>query len=259
MITEATTVADLLSAAAIGVAGTLASGEPLAPGEPIVGGDADIDLDGAHAVLVPFSGPLAGEFALLVDGELGQALKDTPLGELDLTSALGPTAEAIANSLGSVVLGPLEVLEASAALRRVLGSGEAGLVPLIGSSGVRAAVALSLVGAAGRPVNVVTPAQAAATSAAVSSASVDFVPSPDRLDVLRAVEMSATAELGRVRMTINDLLSLRDGAVIELDRAAGAPADLYVNGRLIAKGEVVVVDENYGLRITQVVTDADNR
>jgi flagellar motor switch protein FliN/FliY len=60
-------------------------------------------------------------------------------------------------------------------------------------------------------------------------------------------------------MTVNDLLSLRSGAVIELDRAAGAPADLYVNGRLIARGEVVVVDENYGLRITQVVTDDATR
>jgi flagellar motor switch protein FliN/FliY len=66
--------------------------------------------------------------------------------------------------------------------------------------------------------------------------------------------MQASAELGRARMTINDLLSLRTGAVIELDRAAGDPADLFVNGRLIARGEVVVVDENYALRITQIVS-----
>ena len=67
----------------------------------------------------------------------------------------------------------------------------------------------------------------------------------DRLDLLRGVEMQASAELGRARMTINELLSLQTGAVIELDRAAGDPADLFVNGRLIARGEVVVVDENY--------------
>ena len=71
--------------------------------------------------------------------------------------------------------------------------------------------------------------------------------------------MQATVELGRTQMTINDLLALRSGAVIELDRAAGAPADLYVNGRLIAHGEVVVVDENYGLRILQVVADETGR
>ncbi len=56
-------------------------------------------------------------------------------------------------------------------------------------------------------------------------------------------------------MTLNELLALTDGAVIELDRAAGAPADLLVNGRLIARGEVVVIDENFGLRITEIVSD----
>ena len=60
-------------------------------------------------------------------------------------------------------------------------------------------------------------------------------------------------------MTINELLSLQTGAVIELDRAAGDPADLFVNGRLIARGEVVVVDENYALRITQIVADEIER
>jgi flagellar motor switch protein FliN len=84
-------------------------------------------------------------------------------------------------------------------------------------------------------------------------------PAAERLDLLRGVEMDATAELGRARMTVNDLLSLRTGTVIELDRGAGAPADLYVNGRLIARGEVVVVDENYGLRITHVVNDDAGR
>jgi flagellar motor switch protein FliN/FliY len=60
-------------------------------------------------------------------------------------------------------------------------------------------------------------------------------------------------------MTINQLLSLQTGAVIELDRAAGDPADIFVNGRLLARGEVVVVDENYGLRITQIVADENGR
>jgi flagellar motor switch protein FliN/FliY len=57
-------------------------------------------------------------------------------------------------------------------------------------------------------------------------------------------------------MTINELLSLRTGAVIELDRAAGDPADLFVNGRLIARGEVVVVDEDFALRVTEIVANS---
>ncbi len=79
------------------------------------------------------------------------------------------------------------------------------------------------------------------------------------MDLLRQVEMDVTAELGRTRMTLNELLSLTDGAVIELDRAAGAPADILVNGRLIARGEVVVIDENFGLRITEIVPDSSAR
>ena len=68
--------------------------------------------------------------------------------------------------------------------------------------------------------------------------------------------MDVTAELGRTRMTVRDLLALTPGAVLELDRAAGSPADLLVNGRLIARGEVVVVDENFGLRVTEIIEES---
>jgi flagellar motor switch protein FliN/FliY len=65
-----------------------------------------------------------------------------------------------------------------------------------------------------------------------------------------------TVEIGRTRMTVRELLDLAPGAVLELDRAAGSPADLLVNGRLIARGEVVVIDEDFGLRITEIAVDA---
>jgi flagellar motor switch protein FliN/FliY len=58
---------------------------------------------------------------------------------------------------------------------------------------------------------------------------------------------------------VRELLSLIPGAIVELDRAAGSPADLLVNGRLIARGEVVVIDEEFGLRVTEVVADAGRR
>ena len=79
------------------------------------------------------------------------------------------------------------------------------------------------------------------------------------LDLLHDVEMEVTAELGRTRMSVRELLSLTPGAVVELDRAAGSPADLLVNGRLIARGEVVVIDENFGIRITEIVSPSDQR
>ena len=73
------------------------------------------------------------------------------------------------------------------------------------------------------------------------------------LDVLFDVEMGVTAELGRTRMLVRDVLELCPGSVIELDRAAGAPVDVLVNGMLIARGEVVVIDEEFGVRITEVI------
>ncbi len=76
---------------------------------------------------------------------------------------------------------------------------------------------------------------------------------PRPLALLHDVEMGVTAELGRRRMSVRDLLSLTPGAVIELDRAAGSPVDVLVNGTLIARGEVVVIDEEFGIRISEIV------
>jgi flagellar motor switch protein FliN/FliY len=76
----------------------------------------------------------------------------------------------------------------------------------------------------------------------------------DRLELLGNVEMDITAELGRTRMTVRELLSLTPGTVVELDRAAGSPVDLFVNGTLIARGEVVVVDEEFGVRVSEIVS-----
>ena len=76
------------------------------------------------------------------------------------------------------------------------------------------------------------------------------------IEILHGVDMEVTVEIGRTRMTVRDLLDLTPGAVLELDRAAGSPADLLVNGRLIARGEVVVIDEDFGLRITEIAIDA---
>jgi flagellar motor switch protein FliN/FliY len=72
------------------------------------------------------------------------------------------------------------------------------------------------------------------------------------LSVLNEVVMTVTAELGRTTMPVRDLLNLSPGMVVELDRIAGAPIDLLVNGRRIAAGEVVVIDEEFGVRITEI-------
>ena len=78
------------------------------------------------------------------------------------------------------------------------------------------------------------------------------------LEMVRDIQVMLSVELGRTDMIIQDILELTPGKVIELDRLAGEPLDILVNGKLLAKGEVVVVDENFGIRITAIV-DAKSR
>lgn len=78
-----------------------------------------------------------------------------------------------------------------------------------------------------------------------------------RLGLISNVEMALTVEIGRTRMAVRDALALDPGKVIELDRSAGAPADVLLNGRLIAHGEVVVVDQDYAVRITRILDAAE--
>lgn len=77
------------------------------------------------------------------------------------------------------------------------------------------------------------------------------------LDLILDISMPVTVELGRTRMLIRDILALGPGSIIELDKMAGEPVDLLVNDRPIAKGEVVVIDENFGVRLTQIAQASD--
>jgi flagellar motor switch protein FliN/FliY len=79
------------------------------------------------------------------------------------------------------------------------------------------------------------------------------------LERLRDVPVELAVEIGRTRMTIGETLELGPGSIITLNRLAGEPVDLLVNGKPIARGEVVVIDEEFGLRITDVVTNRRRR
>ncbi len=76
----------------------------------------------------------------------------------------------------------------------------------------------------------------------------------DNLALLLDVPMRVTVELGRTRMTIKDILNLGEGSIVELEKLAGEPVDVLVNDKLIALGEVVVIDENFSVRVTKVIT-----
>ena len=78
-----------------------------------------------------------------------------------------------------------------------------------------------------------------------------------KIDAILDVPITISMEIGRARINIRNLLQLNQGSVVELDRLAGEPMDVLVNGTLIAQGEVVVVNEKFGIRLTDIVSPAD--
>lgn len=74
------------------------------------------------------------------------------------------------------------------------------------------------------------------------------------LDFILDIPLEISVELGRARMVINDLLQLGQGSVVELSKLAGEPLEIFVNGKLVARGEVVVVNEKFGVRVTDIVS-----
>ena len=77
------------------------------------------------------------------------------------------------------------------------------------------------------------------------------------LEVILDVPVTLSMEVGRTKIPIRNLLQLNQGSVVELDRAAGEPLDVFVNGTLVAHGEVVVVNEKFGIRLTDVISPAE--
>lgn len=77
------------------------------------------------------------------------------------------------------------------------------------------------------------------------------------LDFLLDVPLGVTVELGRTKMIINKMLQLTQGSVVELDKSAGEPVEIYINNKLLGKGEVIVVNDRFGIRITEIISQAD--
>jgi flagellar motor switch protein FliN/FliY len=77
------------------------------------------------------------------------------------------------------------------------------------------------------------------------------------LDFILDVTLQVTVEVGRARMTIQDLLQLGQGSVVELEKLAGEPLDIYINGKPVARGEAVIVNEKFGVRLTDIISPED--
>jgi flagellar motor switch protein FliN/FliY len=196
------------------------------------------------AITAYLSGAVEGKLLLVVAAELVEALAGTPFGAVEPAVALRPALETLATGLGGRLDGSPTSITVEDCLD-VLAGGTVVLVPLVAGPSAGGAAVHALVG-----VSVVAESGTAGGGTAGAAASWG-------IDMLRDVEMEVTCELGRTRMTVRQLLALAPGDVVELDRLAGSPADLLVNGTLLARGEVVVVDEAFGLRITEIVTRDD--
>ncbi len=220
------------------------SAAPLSAGAPGRDPSTATLPDPAGAAITAFlSGGAEGKILLVVGQELVDALAGTPFGALEPAKALRPALDAIAAALGGRLDGEPTATPAEESLQ-VLTGGTSVVIPLETTDGLSALVGMSFT----QP-----PATAKAPAAGGGAASAAGARSWG-IEMLRDVEMEVTCELGRTRMTVRQLLALAPGDVVELDRLAGSPADLLVNGTLLARGEVVVVDESFGLRITEIVT-----
>jgi flagellar motor switch protein FliN/FliY len=259
-------------AAAEAAVGLLPAPTPLVVGEPT---DRPVDISG-QAIVARFTGTAQGEIVVVVGQDVVDALASSPLGALDLAQAVRPALEAAATTLGPVVVDRGVEGAPADAVRSVLAAGGL-LVPLTDEGEARALFALAVDVQIGDAAPATFVASDVATDGGrsgggrhSSEATIGGQPVPagfapltpgprgtpvvrGGLELLHDVEMEITAELGRTRLSVRDLLSMAPGAVIELDRVAGGPTDLLVNGRLIARGEVVVIDENFGIRITEIV------
>jgi flagellar motor switch protein FliN/FliY len=114
------------------------------------------------------------------------------------------------------------------------------------------------------PIEQETPAaapSAPAPSAPAPSAPAPSAPgaaapisTPKQIDALAGVQMEVTIEIGRTRLPVGELLELQPGQVLELDREVGSPLDMFINGTLLARGEIVVLEDHFGFRVTAVVS-----
>ena len=245
--TDATRRTDLARAAAQAAVAVLPSSQPLQVGQPVAG--MPEQLPAGQAVTARFTGAATGDVVVLVGADLAEALQQSPFGPLDLPSAVRSALEAAAGVYGPVVVEPGQQMDAEVAFSAIVAKGDAVVVPLLDGDAPCAAIGMAVRALAADTARVPEP-RTAEPAVKLHRAG---------LDLLHDVEMELSAELGRTRMSVRELLSLSPGAVVELDRAAGSPADLLVNGRLIARGEVVVIDENFGIRITEIVTPAGDR
>ena len=254
----------------------------------------DILPEGAtRAIVLPFSDGIVGEVTLIV-GEVFATAMEAATASAQLTDATVPALEAGAAAIAFTINVGISLAGAGEISTETLLTsvvGEFAAVPILENDIRVACLVVRIVD--DEPVAVPPPVPAAAPTAAVPAAAPapprlnpaatapaasltpvaepvggiarhEFQPLNDGagsagatrpLTLLNDVNMEVTAELGRRRLKVRDIVALKPGSVIELDRAAGSPVDVLVNGALVWHGEVVIVDDEFGIRVAEIVLD----
>lgn len=240
------------SAAAQALAAALPVSTPVTP-QPVATAHDDAIFSGAgHLAAGSFVGQANADLAVHLDPSVlgDSAALDPTLVAID--DVLRPALEAAVGVLGNGVLSNAPADSAQALLDDERSAVFILQANIDGQTRAAGWFAVRLRDAAQDPASAVVQAVRASMPADSEDAGVAA-----RLNRLNNVQMGLTVEIGRTRVSVRDVLALEPGAVIELDRNAGAPADVRLNGRLIAQGEVVVMDQDYGVRITRILDAAE--
>jgi flagellar motor switch protein FliN/FliY len=250
-----------LARTATALARSLPADGQLAAGEiddGAAGRDRLVPGPGARAVSAALVGPVAGRIVLATSAALAEAIEHGPVVTQVLPAGLEPAlADAVAMLASAAGDGlrheAVQEVSADVAFGQD-GDGAAFLaVSLIDGGQHVATLAVLLTAVEAEDVSAAPASFEPLVSREPSSDGDSSASAARRLEMLADVEMGVTAELGRTRMTVRDLLALTPGSVVELDRLAGSPVDVLVNGTLVARGEVVVIDEEFGVRISEII------
>jgi flagellar motor switch protein FliN/FliY len=200
---------------------------------PVRPTEAPVGLLG-RAVVASFVGEMSADVALvLVDPDALVSAASPDGSTVSLSDILRPAFEASTTALGTGVLGEARTDDASA----LFSDPETVVFALSNAGAASGWFAIRI-----RTSGILTGGRRLENDEIVG-----------KLGRINNVEMSLTVEIGRTRIAVRDVLGLEPGAVLELDRSAGAPADVLLNGRLIAHGEIVVIDQDYAVRITKIL------
>ncbi len=213
---------------------------PLPYGNAILADRAALAGKTSNAVTATFVGAVSADVALvLVDTSAVMEAGGTDSPLVSAADVLRPALEAATSALGAGVLGEARLDDAAA----LFNDAEATVYELISAGNPAGWFAIRV-----REQGTVKAPASGSSSAAAGA----------KLGRIHNVEMGLTVAIGHTRMSVRDVLDLEPGAVIELDRSAGAPADVLLNGRLIAHGEIVVVDSDYAVKITKILDMAES-